>query len=251
MSAVIPYPDFTPEELKKLPDEDLFGLLESLGGLTVKIVQLAGWLWRELTGRGHDLSRYKNVFMRYAPLIASGAVLPETVVKFQKLQTLLKAVASLPIPDQKKLCAGEPVIVVERTADGYTHRLLPVDDLLAPTVRQVFGDRCIRGEVEQIAYLAAAPVKSKGPKPPKRGKVRADLNARVLVAGKSLIIDPADCVTALADLEQPSSPLGKDAEEITIRLTPEEKGAFRRRAEAAGLSLSEFGRKCFRRLGQI
>lgn len=66
---------------------------------------------------------------------------------------MLRAVSSLTPDEQRKIVDGEPVLVVERNGDRFDTRMLPAHSLKWHQVKQVFADRHLRTEAEQIAYL--------------------------------------------------------------------------------------------------
>lgn len=121
--------------------------------LTARHLLYLAAVWAELERRGEDLSALRSGLVVYLPLIAAKTVMPEVVVRFAGNQTLLRAVSMLPPEKQAKIAAGEPVLVVERQGDKFAQRMLPVHTLTWHQAKQVFADRCIRTETEQIAYL--------------------------------------------------------------------------------------------------
>jgi hypothetical protein len=152
-------------------------------------------MWHTLEGRGEDLSELRCGLAYYLPLIYSGAVAPEAVVAFAGFKKLLKAVAGLPVERQLELAAGGSVPVVMLSGDGHVLKSLPVNSLTAAQVRQVFGERHIRSESEQIAAIttiahAGRPVRHRNVSIDRKGKV-----VKVGVAVGSL----ADLFTALRE----------------------------------------------------
>lgn len=162
-SDMIPAPHHAAEldRIKGLPTEALRAeLADALGGTARSLLQLAT-IWRELEARGEDLSDLRSGIGVYLPAIAAGTVLPETVVKYSGQPTLLRAVSALTPDEQRAMLAGGTVPLVVRSEDGYTHRMLPAHALTATQVRQVFGERSIRTEAEQIALLTGAPARAR------------------------------------------------------------------------------------------
>lgn len=228
-------------------------LAAALGHTARHLLYLAA-VWQELERRGEDLSDLRGGIGHYLPLIAAGVVIPETVVRFAGQPTVLRAVAGLPPAEQRRLVVtGEPVPLVVRQGDAYTHRLLPVHALSAAQARQVFGDRCVRTETEQVALLtgpAAGP--EKPGRPPKRGRLRADPERGVVRVGQSPI-PVGDLVAALADARSPGTAAdpGDDAKVVTVRLTPAEHHTLARRAADAGTSMAALARNALRAAGLI
>ena len=130
--------------------------------------------------------------------------------------------------------------------------MLPAHALTAAQVRQVFGDRSIRTEAEQIAILTgrtSAPVKPG--RTPKRGKVRADREGRAIRIGRSSA-PVADVVAALADL---SSPTGEEEGEldevVAVRLTAAEKRKLAHAAIEGNATQQDLVRRALRMAGVI
>ena len=179
-------------------------------------------------------------------------VLPETVVQFAGQPTLLRAVASLPPGEQRRLVEGETVEVAEKVGDTYTHRKLAVGSLPARLVRQVFGDRTIRTVGEQIALLSAStPRPPKPGRPHKHGLLRADRTKGVILLGRRPI-QPADLIAALGDLRGTSDEEpGEDASTVVVKLTPAEHQQLRVRVATAGSSQQTLVRNALRAAGLI
>lgn len=173
--------DFDSWEPERLRQE----LVAVLGWTADRLRRLAR-IWAALERKGEDLSALRSGLVYYLPLIASGQVLPEAVVRFAGSQTLLKAVTLLPIEQQRKLADGDSVKVVVKQGDGFTHRMLPVHALNYAQLKQVFADRSIRSETEQIALLSAPKGKSKPGKPVQFGKAVVDVVAGTVRIGKSI-----------------------------------------------------------------
>lgn len=170
-------------------------LAQAIGHTARHLTYLAA-VWKELESRGENLSDLRTGIGTYLPLIASGAVLPETVIAFAGQSTLLRAVAALPIEDQRRIANGEPVPVVVKQDGKFSHRMLPASALPASLVRQVFGERKLRTETEQIALLSTTPPAWKPNRPVQRGKVVVDRTAGTVRIGRSTAA-AADVIEAL------------------------------------------------------
>jgi len=108
-------------------------------------------VWAELERRGEDLSDLRSGLAVYLPAIAAGRLAPEAVVQFAGQSTLLRRVMSLPVDEQRRLAAGEPLPVVVATPDGeLVERRLPARALAARQIAQVFDDYGrVRTPIEQ------------------------------------------------------------------------------------------------------
>lgn len=233
--------------------DDLRAELATALGLSARSLLRTAAIWAELERRGEDLSPLRSGIMAYLPLIAAGAVLPETVVLFAGSQTHLRAVASLPADQQRRIADGEPVPMAVNQGGQFTFRLLPVHALTASQVRQVFGERCVRSEAEQIALLTAqSPDPAAGPgRPPKRGKATADRKQGLIRVGR-YEVPAADALAALADLagEAGDEP-GPNAPTVGARVTDAEHERLRLAAARAKTTVAQLIRNALRAAGMI
>lgn len=253
MTATLAEPE--PVDLARLKALDAPALraeLTSALGLTSRHLLYLAAVWSELESRGEDLSDLRSGIGVYLPLIATGQVLPDIVVRFAGQSALLRAVAALPLPEQRRLADGNPVPLVVRQGDGYTHRMLPAYALTAAQSRQVFGDRTIRTEAEQIALLTDRPTGPTKPgRSPKRGKFRADRERGVILLGRKPL-HPGDLIAALADLQSPQSDeLGDDASMVPIKLAPDEHRRFKIKAAESNTTQQTLARNALRAAGLI
>jgi hypothetical protein len=195
------YGHLSPDRIKGLTDDQLRDEFQRSLGLSARALVNSARLWSELRARGHEVS-VRGMFGTYLPLIASGEVLPEVLVTFAgATNTLLDAVTSLPVEQQKAIMSdgGLRVPIVEKTAGGeLTERMVKVEPTWsATTVKQVFADRRIKTPDEQRAeLLRPLPVRqAKGPV--RYGKIKIDRANDTVTVGKS---DPAlvgDMIDAL------------------------------------------------------
>lgn len=242
------------DRIREMDTPALRAELASALGLTARHLLHLATVWAELERRGEDLSDLRSGIGTYLPLIASGAVLPETVVRFAGQPAILRAVAGLPVDEQRRLAiTGESVPLVVRQGDTFTHRMLPVHALTAAQARQVFGERRVRTETEQIALLTPSGRAPKLGKPPKRGKLRADPAKGVVRVGHSPI-PIADLVAALGDARSPDTAgeePGDDAKAVLIKLTPAEHKTLAQRALDGDTSMTALARNALRAAGLI
>jgi hypothetical protein len=185
------YPGLSPtgradlERFRAMSDPDLDATGAELLGLTgANMVRFAAW-WAAKNERGHDLWALRKGITAYLPGIAAGTVTPEAVVAFAGQPLLLSKVATLTPDEQRHYANGGTVLVVVREGDRLTNTKYPLAVLTTEQVRLVFGDRSIRGEVEQKAVLNSPPPKVKVGRPVKRGKVTADPLRAIVRIGPS------------------------------------------------------------------
>jgi hypothetical protein len=173
------------ERIRSMETQDLRAeLAAALTWTAQRLMHLAA-VWAELDRRGEDLSALRSGLVYYLPLIAAGQVAPEAVVQFAGSRTLLRAVTALPIDEQRNLAAGESVKLAVKQGDQFTHRMLPAHALTSTQVRQVFGDRAIRTEAEQIALLSATAPAYEPKKPVRVGDITVDPKAGTISFGRA------------------------------------------------------------------
>lgn len=117
------------------------------------LVHLAA-VWRELETRGEDLSHLRSGLWTYMPMIASGKLLAETVVKYAGHAMLLRRMAALPIDEQRRLMSDDQVPVLRRDGDRWIEASVPLGRLTAPEIGQVLTDH-VRTFDEQKPAAAA------------------------------------------------------------------------------------------------
>lgn len=124
--------------------------------LTAKQLAYLAAIWRELERRGEDLSDLRTGLAVYLPAIAAGTLDAEAVVRFAGQRTLLARLATLPVPEQRRLTKGGALSVAVRTADGaVVPRQMPAASLTAQQVRMAIDGGRIRSMDEQMDLLAS------------------------------------------------------------------------------------------------
>lgn len=104
--------------LAKASTEELRAELAAALKLTAEHLVRLALVWAELERRGEDLSALKNGIGKYLPMIASGAVLAETVVAFAGEPLMLSRAAKLPVDQQLKAIEAGTVPSRPRVADS-------------------------------------------------------------------------------------------------------------------------------------
>lgn len=154
-------------------------LLDVLAGTAEKI-RRAAMIVGILESRGEDLSDFKTGIIGYLRKIACGQLLPEVMVKFFGSRAI-KAIASLPIPDQQACIDRENVdvgLIIDGKIDVKSRPIV----LLEPVeVRQVFASDHIRTTNEQVAWMRTQDMK--------RPQVTSFIESSPwVIAGKQIII---------------------------------------------------------------
>jgi hypothetical protein len=115
---------------------------------------------------------------------------------------LLNVITSLPIPDQERLAAGEPVkMLTYGMGNQLTHRMADPRDLTPAQVRQVFDRGSIRNEGEQATWLDHLRAKASKPLPKAVGEMHLDKERGGVTVGRKFI-PLADLVAAVKALRR-------------------------------------------------
>ena len=193
-------PHLPAAELKKLNDLPTDRLKDELGKslqLTSNHLVRLATIVRVLEERGEDLSELRIGLLGYLRRIAYGQVLPEVVVRYAEFPLLIQRIAALPLPEQQRLGAGEPVKVMVAKDD---HRLVDPLKMTRDQVGQVFARDHIRDEAEQLQLLQERTGRQRERKLPARRRVRADLERGGIVIGR-VYADAGDVLAALGELK--------------------------------------------------
>jgi hypothetical protein len=242
--------------LASLDTEALRSELAAAISLTADSLRRLAMIVRLLEERGEDLTDLRIGLIGYLRRIAHGQLVPEAVVRFGESPGLLRAVAALPLPEQRRLAAGATVTVVVPAADGFTNRQADPLALPAGGFRQVFGPRGIRGEAEQILYLGERHRFVKAAEAVKVGRVVADRKRGGLMIGRTYV-PAASVIEALAALRAApdESPEGDESEDLScqtnIKLTPDEQHRLKQAALDGRISVHRLLRRALVAAGLI
>ena len=119
---VIASPD-EPDDFERLSSEELRRELARCLTLTAQNLLRMAHLVRVLESRGEDLEGLKIGMVGHLRDIANGTLLPEAVVRFAPRATVLRRIRLLPLAVQRKMAAGESVLLVVYDEAGQrTHR---------------------------------------------------------------------------------------------------------------------------------
>lgn len=142
--------------LSELPTAELRQELARAIEVTADHLAYLAAVWSELERRGEDLSALRSGMGAYLPMIASGHLDAEAVVRFAGRKQLLRAVAQLPLPDQRRLARGDKLPVVVEQDGELVEQSLPAEALKGPLIAAVLGDGRVRPAAEQRRALEAA-----------------------------------------------------------------------------------------------
>lgn len=128
------------------------GIAEGLV-VTIESVRLVAARILRLKELGHEITieiPQIGPLLGYYRSIAEGQLSPELLVACCGRMSLLRKAGTLPMSDQVKIANNEPVRVMQI---GGEHRMVPALQLTNLEVSQVFGDRQVRSDAEQIGWL--------------------------------------------------------------------------------------------------
>lgn len=141
-------------------------------------------VFHEMEAADDDVSMVDRFTAMRLRRIYKGDVLPEVYTQFDG--TMQNAVQSMPVPQQRKMLADNPVEVV--TGDTHEVLTLPPSKLTRFQIRQVFGRGYIRDAAEQRAWLEtekAREVQQRTPKQP--AGIRVDKKKRGVWFGDTFV----------------------------------------------------------------
>lgn len=235
-----------PADLVALSTADLRReLASSLHHTVAHFVRLA-WIVRLLEERGEDLSDLRSGLLDYLRRIAYGQVLPEIVVRFASSPAMLRRIAALPLPDQRRIAAGETVPLVVWGESGRPDvRQVDPAYLAADQMRRVFGPNGLRSESEQIVLLEAAGRVQPRPRQVRVSSITADCRRNVIRVGRTEL-QPAAIVQALAALAANCEEEGADdnyTATSSFTLTERQQEALKAAAHRGNTTVSALVRR--------
>jgi hypothetical protein len=176
------------DRLSQLNTTELKELFSKSLEFTAKHLMYLGQLWLELENRGEDLSSLKKGIAIYVPMIAHNRLDARLVVSYAGQKTLLTAMSSLPIQEQKQLAETGKVTYV----DPETKQENEIDliDIGATMIPQIFSDSNIRTTDEQLRLINKAELRPKKspPKPRLVSKLKVE-DDHIVVSNKRIGID--------------------------------------------------------------
>jgi hypothetical protein len=256
LTSGIPSADDELRILAAMSTERLRAELSKVLELTARNLMRLALIVRALEERGEDLSDLRLGLLTYLRQIAYGQVLPEVVVRFAESPMLVRAIAALPQPDQRRLASGEPVpLVVARGEHGHDIRMADPLKMTGEQVRQVFGKGRLRDEAEQVLLMEGNTGKKSTRSRPRNkvGGIVVDRRNRGLVIGKEFV-PVAQVVEALALLgEQGDEPEDDDAysSPIMTNLTVSQHEALKDAANRGRMSVAALVRRALSAYGLL
>jgi hypothetical protein len=218
-------------------------LARSLTLSALHLVRLAA-IWSELERRGEDLTDLRSGLAVYLPMIASGRLDAEAVVRFAGNRSLLHQLLTLPIEEQRRLAQGGTVpVAIQDSGGGYRVAQTPAYLLTARLAQRVFGDGHIRPPAEQAVFLETGSDERKTPAP----NIRYLADERVLQVGRRKI-PWHEVITAIGSAPRPQV---DDPVSVSVLLTQDEHRSLRIRAAEAGQSMSQLVRLMLAQAGLI
>lgn len=110
-------------------------------------------IWVELERRGEDLSQLRSGIRVFMPLIAEGRLCAQAVVQFSGNLALLRALALMPIGEQRRISQGKKIEVA--MLDGSV-KSIQADDLSSREIARVFKRGRIMPTSEQFEVINAS-----------------------------------------------------------------------------------------------
>ena len=189
-------------QFEELSNEELRALLVKKVSLSAVSLMEAAEIWKELQRRGVEMSAFRSGLGMYFPRIARGELAAEAVVAFAGQRVLLQHMIGMPLDEQRRYAAGEPITVADRDDDGQimgAQRRL--SEMSAREVTLAIADGRVRPLKVQAESLARKVTRA-APRRAKSGstaRIRADVSAGTLAIGRTRL-EPLDLASALRAL---------------------------------------------------
>lgn len=188
----------TPNALPAMTTDQLKSRLTELLSVTAETLLELAAIVKELEWRGEDLENLKLSMIHWLRLIANGQLLPEVVVKFQATPMVMRKIARLPIPDQRRLANGGSVDLLANEK-GET-RSVPPDAMSRDEIEQAFATDHIRSLSEQRGVLDSRSTRRRTPTRDTNGII-VDRRRNVLKLPDGTTITRAELLDYLRRLE--------------------------------------------------
>lgn len=250
MDIIPATPELPTAQLEAMTTEELRQeLAQSLQLNARQLLHLAA-VWRVLESRGENLDELRRGMGAYLPLIASGRLAADAVVKFAGQATLLRALTDLSIDRQKAIAAGESLRVITLDNNGEPKTVeMPAYALTAAQVRQVFAPGKLRDEKEQAAQLLQSTTRKRKARTAAGPRVRHDTTTDQLVIGRTRI-SVGEVLAALVRPEDGPDD-SDEVKNVMVKLSEAEHRALRIRSAEGGASQTALAKMAMRRAGLL
>jgi hypothetical protein len=188
--------------------------------LTADTLTRLGMVWAELERRGEDLAALRHGLARTLPLIAAGRLAAEAVVAFASRLSILRALDGVPLAEQRRLAAGEPIEVILPGDPKHTEQV-SVQALPVNRLRLVFADGEILPPAEQRLRLRERRRAKGKTEAEYRYQPRYDRAAGTITVGR-MTVQLADLLSALATGLEPLPDEEREYVQAKVRLTKDE-----------------------------
>lgn len=147
--------EVTKKNLVALTIDQLKQELKKALAITAEHLQYLAAVWKELEKRGEDLSHLKTGLAGYLPMIASGQIDSNLIVKYAGRRTVLSALAKLPIEQQREIANDGHLTIVTLDENGKRHDIQrQIDQLSQAELFQAISDRGLRDPDKQFLLLS-------------------------------------------------------------------------------------------------
>ena len=244
----------TAAELSKWTTDELRQDLANCLSLTAATLTRAAAVFVELERRGEDLTELRKGWGWTFPMIADGRLAAEAVVRFCGMPTHLRALVGLPLDQQRKIAAGEPIEVVMRD-DPKTTVQIPLKQIRADILPVVFQNGEVMPPAAQRVNLRAQAkaIRQQDKTPAKTYRIQTGPVPGTIKVGNSLAKESEvlEFFSAKAGPDKPPPVLEDDPAQTstrtaTAKLWPAEKDALTEYCRRTNLSESEVIRKALR-----
>lgn len=171
--------------------------------LTVENLRELAEIARVLEEKGVDISDLETgsgMFpLKYVRLVGHGQLLPDVVLRFMGHSALMRNIAAMPLPDQKRLADGGKVEVAVRRGSSFDCRMIDPLSMSPDQIRQTISGGRIHSYAEQIARLESEANPADDAAPTRtRALVSADARTGMLRVGNREV-PIADTLRAIGD----------------------------------------------------
>lgn len=174
-------------------DSELTSIMEVAAGNLVRLALIL----RQKEERGHDLASLKIGMLGYLRKIAYGQLLPDVVARFGSHPGVLRRIATLPLPDQRRCLDDEGIKVALWDGEKIGHRICDPTSLSPAELKQVFAADHVRAPDEQVAWIRRQPINPRRAATP----VTVDKKHReIVVTGENVRISREQLLMYLASL---------------------------------------------------